>query len=1075
MNKEILDQAARDKIKSKLGMNILVEAGAGSGKTTSLVDRMVNLIYTGTAEIQEIVAITFTRKAAEELKVRFQAKLEEVWKKEKNLDIEFRLGVALQNSERSFLGTVHAFCAKLLRERPIEANLDLTFKELEVADDLDILEEAWQHYLQTLLDVDPHHFEIIDDLGITVDNLIPWLKELKEYSDVEWVTETVPKPALLADYQAFMLLIKEAKKCVPDDEQAKGYDVLQKAIITAIQKDRFINPSKEKDLISIFDLFDKNLKPTYNRWPSKEDAKFYEEKIASSFEVSIKPLIRAWKEYCHPIIVGFLKEAIQVYEQLKRERSLLNFQDLMIHTAKLLKENPEVRSYFQEKYRYLLVDEFQDTDPIQAEIMFYLTSEDPTEKTWTSCRPKAGSLFVVGDPKQAIYRFRRADIDTYNRVKQLIEGHGGEVLQLTTNFRTVDTVTNELNTVFEKHLPVMESDYQAAYRPLIAYHKDQGNVFTGIKRLSVPSDYKKKEDVIVKDAENIALTIQNLIQQGHKAKDFMVLTRYTEGVAIYAKMIEDMGIPISISGEVILGETSEFQDLWILLTSFLDPTDEVNFVAVIRGIFFGISDEELYQWKQANGRFSIYATIPTEILPETKAKFELALEKLKQCQKRIRTLAPTAAIEKIIEEIGFYPLLLKNGRNKRTYKNLLQMIEALRKQEEAGHTTYKQVVDALTKMVFEKTVVANMEEEADAVRIMNIHKAKGLEASSVFLAHPAKSVNPESFLSKHIKREDHGSKGYFTFTVKNGYSDKEIAIPLNWETHKAEELMYLTEEELRIIYVAATRAEKALYISSNSSNKKNPWNILFEMEHIDEMEVPEVNLAKINSNSQEITLSDFQTKTISKNAWLDQSKPKTFDHWTPTTDKDYSELLTIERDSGGGKDWGTLIHDIFEKAVQGRELSAYIKVAVHKYKLPVKREEEVNAYLQSFQKSPLWAELQIAEDILTEVPFTLKVEKSHPLYSLITKNPEDKHPFFVKGTIDLIYKKNGSWVIVDYKTDRAKKTQDFDLLQVFYSSQLSFYKHAWEELTGETVAEEYLYFLTPNIIVSTQGNKLKNY
>ncbi|MBT2734789.1 exodeoxyribonuclease V subunit beta [Bacillus sp. ISL-7] len=1062
MTKEIFDQAARDKIKSQLKRNFLVEAGAGSGKTTSLVDRMVNLIYTGTAEIHEIVAITFTRKAADELKVRFQAKLEEAWKKEMDLDIEFRLGEALQNIERCFLGTVHAYCAKLLRERPIEANLDLTFKELDESDDLDILEEAWQLHLQNLINEEPHHFELIGELGISVDNLFPWLKRLKEYSDVDWVTESVPKPVLQPEYQSFMLLIKEAKRCVPEEEPPKGYDSLQKAILTAVQKEKFINPSKEKDIISIFELFDKNLKPTYNRWTAKEDAKFYEEKITAVFEVSIKPLIQAWKEYCHPIIIDFLQDAVRTYEQMKKERSLLNFQDLMIHTSKLLKGNPEVRAYFQAKYRYLLVDEFQDTDPIQAEIMFYLTSDDINEKIWTKCKPISGSLFVVGDPKQAIYRFRRADIDTYNRVKQLIEEHGGEVLQLTTNFRTLDTVTKKLNKVFEKHLPEVESDYQAAYHPLIAFHEDKGEGFTGVKRLSVPADYKKKEEVILIDAENIALTIQNLIEQGHNAKDFMVLTRYTDGVASYAKTIEAMGIPVSISGEVILGETREFQDLWILLKSFLDPTDEVGFVAVLRGIFFGISDQELYKWKQAGGIFSIYAQIPAEIPKVLKDKFEITWDKLQRCQKLIRTLSPTAAIEKIIEEVGFYPLLLKNGRNKRTYKSLLQMLEALRKQETTGNTTYKQVIEALTELIFEKTVVANLEEDADAVRIMNIHKAKGLEAPIVFLAHPVKSVSPESFLSQHIKREDYTSKGYFTFTVKNGFAEKEIAIPLEWETHKTEELMYLTEEEQRIIYVAATRAEKALIISSHTDNKKNPWNILFEMENIEEMEVPEIEVFEINLKPKELTLSEFKAKTVSKNAWLDQSKMKTFEHWSPTKDKDYSELITIERESGGGKDWGTLIHDVFEKAVQGHELSNYIKVALNKFKLPIEREEEVKSYLQNLRKSLLWDELVTAEEVLTEVPFTLKVEKGHTLYSLITKNPEDIQPFYVKGTIDLIYKKNSSWNIVDYKTDRAKQVEDYEKLQAFYNSQLSFYKQAWEELTKESVNKELLYFIEPN-------------
>ncbi|MFL6562891.1 MAG: UvrD-helicase domain-containing protein, partial [Bacillus sp. (in: firmicutes)] len=899
-----------------------------------------------------------------------------------------------------------------------------------------ILEESWQLHLQTLMVEDAYQFQNLEEFGVTVDNLFPWLKGLKEYSDVEWVTETIQKPELLADFQSFMLLIKEAKRCVPEEEPTKGYDSLQKAILTAVQKERFINPSSEKDIVSIFELFNKNLKPTYNRWLSKEDAKFYEEKIIAVFDGSIKLLIQAWKEYCHPIIIGFLQEAVKTYEQLKKERSLLNFQDLMINTSKLLRGNSEVRAYFQAKYRFLLVDEYQDTDPIQAEIMFYLTSDDVNEKIWTDCRPKAGSLFVVGDPKQAIYRFRRADIDTYNRVKQLIEEHGGKVLQLTTNFRTIDTVTKELNTVFKRHLPHVESDYQAAYRPLVSYHEGKGVGLTGVKRLSVPADYKKKEEVILIDAENIAITIQNLIGQGHQAKDFMVLTRYTDGVASYAKTIEDLGIPVSISGEVILGETREFQDLWILLKSFLDPTDEVSFIAVLRGIFFGISDQELYQWKQANGRFSIYARIPIEISQETKNKFQIALERLQRYQQLIRSLSPTAAIERIIEEVGFYPLLLKNGRNKRTYKSLLQMLEALRKQEVTGKTTYKQVIEVLTELIFEKTVVANLEEDADAVRIMNIHKAKGLEAPIVFLAHPAKTVSPESFLSQHIKREDHTSKGYFTFTVRNGYAEKEMAIPRDWETHKAEELMYLTEEEQRIIYVAATRAEKALIISSHAGNKKNPWSILFEMENIEEMEIPpEVEVFEISSKPVEITLSEFQAKTVSKNVWLDQSKVKTFEYWSPTKDKDYSELITIERESGGGKKWGTLIHDVFEKAVQGHDLSNYIKLALSKYKISIDREKEVKYYLQNFRNSPIWDELATAEEVLTEVPFTLKVVREHTLYSLITTNPDDKHSFYVKGTIDLIYKKNGTWTIVDYKTDRAKQAEDYEKLRAFYRSQ----------------------------------------
>jgi ATP-dependent helicase/nuclease subunit A len=1061
MTKQIVDQTARDKIKTNLHTNFLVEAGAGSGKTTSLVERMVNLIKTGTSQIHEIVAITFTRKAADELKVRFQSELERVWKEERDEAIKVRLSEALQNIERCFLGTVHAFSAKLLRERPIEANLDLSFKELEESDDLEILEEAWHNYLQNLQEEQPHLLKEMDDLGITVEELFQCLRDLKDYPDVEWITENTPEPDFLSPFQSFMAIVKEAKRAIPEKEPDKGYDALQKTILLAIQKERFINPTKSRDLISILALFDKKLKPTLNRWSSKEDAKYYEEKLTSSFETSIKPLIQAWREHCHPKIIRFLQGAMEEYSRLKNERSLLNFQDLLILSADLLKNNREVRQYFQSKYRFLLVDEFQDTDPIQAELMFFLTSEDLDEKNWTSCKPRPGSLFVVGDPKQAIYRFRRADIDTYNRVKELIEWHGGEVLQLTMNFRTVDTVTNVLNTVFVNHLPEHETVYQAAYRPLNSYHIDKGRGFTGIKRLIVPQDFTKKEDIIQKDAENIAQVIKQLVEQGHKPMDFLVLTRYNDGISVYAETIENVGIPASISGEIIIGEMREFQELSILLNTFVDPTDEVSFIAAIRGIFFGINDNELYQWKKGNGRFSLYSEIPEGFLEEkAKEKFALTLEKLKTYQKWIRQFSPTVAIERIMEDVGFYPLLLKNQRNKRAFKSLLQIMEVLRNHESEGNHTFKEIYRLFSEMVFEKTVVINIEEDADAVRIMNVHKAKGLEAQVVFLAHPAKLVKPESFLTKHIKREDDFSKGYFAFTIRNGFQEKELGFPRQWNSYKEEELRYLVDEEMRILYVAATRAEKALVISSSAKNdSKNPWATLFEAEMIENVELPlDLNIQAMKP-SLTITLADYQRNTKNKQEWLEERKTNSYDTWSPTKDKDFSQLAGVERDEGGGMNWGTLIHAVLEKVVKGYDVHHYIRQALQKYDIPIEREDEVNLIIDSFRQTKIWEEVFSASEVLTEVPFSVSINKEDNLYMQMDRQVESSEPVFVKGVIDLVYKLEDNWVIVDYKTDRPTNEEDFQRLQEFYQGQISFYKNAWGKLTNEKVSRAELFFV----------------
>lgn len=1057
MTKVIVDQTARDKIKHDLQTNFLVEAGAGSGKTTSLVDRMVNLIYTGTSKIEHIVAITFTRKAADELKVRFQSALETAWKNEADEEIRARLSEALQNIERCYLGTVHSFCARLLRERPIEANLDLDFKELEESADLDLLEEAWSYYLQNLQENQPHELESMDDLGIPVDDLFQILREMKEYPDVEWVTEEIEKPDLKAAFHSFMILVQEAKRVIPDSEPDKGYDSLQKAVVTAIQKARFINPKKEKDLISVFALFDKKLKPTLNRWESKEDAKYYEEKISTSFEMNVKPLMEAWKEYCHPYVTRFLLGAIEEYMRLKKERSLLNFQDLLIGAASLLKYNQEVREYFQERYRFLLVDEFQDTDPIQAEIMFYLTGENTSETVWTSCRPRAGSLFVVGDPKQAIYRFRRADIDTYNRVKELIEAHGGEVLQLTMNFRTLDSITKQLNTVFSRYLPEEETVYQAAYRPLHSYHEDHGEGLTGVKQLVVPADFSKKEEIILEDANNIAGCIKEQINRGSKAKDFMVLTRYNDGIATYAEAIEALGIPVSISGEIVIGKMQEFQELSILLKAFIDPTDKVAFVAALRGVFFGISDNELYQWKKENGYFSMYAEIPQSLPAEVKGKWEQSLAKMRAYHRWIRDLTPTVAIEKIMEDVGFYPLLLKNQRGKRTFKSLLQMISSLREQEARGNSTFKEVYDLLTEMVYEKTVVLNIEEDADAVRVMNVHKAKGLEAPVVFLAHPAKLVQPEAFLNKHIKREDSESKGYFAYTVRNGFQDKEVAIPTGWSEVKAEELRYLSEEEIRIIYVAATRAEKALILSSSAkNNNKNPWSILFEIGEIEELETVEVEQASVTEPVL-ITLDDYRGKTENALTWLDAAQKKSFDYWSPTKDKDYSSIITIERDEGGGLTWGTVVHEILEKVVKGHDVTHFIQATLAKHDYSSEKEEEVIEIIRRLQQTDIWDAVMKSDQVFTEVPFSLRITKDDPLYGLLGQ--VESETVLVKGIIDLVYQTEAGWVIVDYKTDRPANAEDFDKLEEFYRSQIHFYKEVWEALTKGKVVEERLFFV----------------
>ncbi|WP_026672277.1 UvrD-helicase domain-containing protein [Alkalihalobacterium bogoriense] len=1064
MTKQIVDQRDRDKIKFNLHQNFLVEAGAGSGKTTSLVDRMVNLIYTETNQIEEIVAITFTRKAADELKTRFQNELEKVWKKEGNPKTKRKLEEAIQNVERCFIGTVHAFCARLLRERPIEANLDMMFRELEDEEDKQLAEEAWTVYLSKLQAEDEKKITTLHEIGVTEEVLLDRFQMIKHYPDVEWVATPMEMPQLETAFTRLITLLKEAKRTIPDIVE-KGPDSLQKNILQALRKARYRKETPAL-IIEVFELFESKsaLAITQKKWTTKEDAKEYKARIELFVEDVIAPLLQHWREYCHPIIISFLKGALLVYEQMKKEQSLLNFQDLLIQTTKLLQCNPEVRSYFQEKYRCMLVDEFQDTDPIQAQMMFFLTGENVTEQEWVKCKPRSGSLFVVGDPKQAIYRFRRADIDIYNKVKELICLHGGEVLQLTMNFRTIDSITEKLNQVFQEHLPEQESKYQAAYRPLHSFHAGEQET-SKIKKIVVPVDFTKNQAMIIeKDAENICASIQALLQQGYEPKDMMIITRYHSGIGVYSSKLEQAGIPISVSGEMKIGTSRVFQELLILLETFVDLTNSVALVATLRSCWFGISDEQLYEWKQKGGSFSIYSSL-SNAEHEPIHPVEKAFSKLKQYAKWVRSYSPLVAIEKIIEDVGFYPLLVAHSYGAREYTQFVQIIEALRKEEENGHTLYFEVVSSLTTFLSAKVKVVNLDEDANAVRILNVHKAKGLEAPIVFLAHPGKKTDVGKFISSHIKREQQASKGYFLFTKQSGFTKTPIAQPKNWDEYKAEEEAYLVEEEIRILYVAATRAEKLMIISScEKKDSQNPWTLLLKgLPNLEEVEINKASTIQKEPVLATVTLESYLQETESLFDWVQESATPSFLKVSPTDEKESIHFRDIDREEGGGLQWGLVIHDVFEQHVKQILTDEHIRLSLQKHQLPVERKEEVCLLVEKLEETDIWRELQRADEVLTEVPFTLPIHQGDPLYEQL--DTQGTSQIFLSGIIDLVYKIEGQWKIVDYKTDRLKDINQLSKLTSYYNNQVQLYKEVWEKLTNEDVAKVLLYYVTHQQVV----------
>ena len=461
------DQPARDRISRDLGTTFLVEAGAGSGKTKSLVDRMIALLAAGRASIDTLAAVTFTRKAAAELRGRFQVALEQARLAEKDAEVRGRFDAALTGLERSFIGTIHSFCARLLRERPVEAGIDPEFRELEEHEDRVLLEKSWDEYQAKARLENEAALRGLDEAGLDPGDLEAAFKAIAEFPDVEPVPGRTGPPDFGAVRRDLEKLIDLASALVPRERPEKGRDPLQNLFIRLFRRRRNIGFTDGRRLMESVELFEKTLccKKTY--WAKKEDglrllaaAESFQEKVAG-------PAIREWREFRHTRALAFLGPAIRFYAEKRRAEARLNFQDQLMLSARLLRDNPEVRRYFRKRFHPILVDEFQDTDPIQAEILFLLTGTSDTEKDWTRLAPAPGSLFLVGDPKQSIYRFRRADIDIYNLVKDRIEASGGETLALSANFRSLRPIADWVDPLFDPRtggaFPAAADAYQAGF------------------------------------------------------------------------------------------------------------------------------------------------------------------------------------------------------------------------------------------------------------------------------------------------------------------------------------------------------------------------------------------------------------------------------------------------------------------------------------------------------------------------------------------------------------------------------------------------------------------------------------
>ena len=1058
------DKAARDRIAGDLGTNFLVEAGAGSGKTTALVSRMVALVRTGTAAVHEIAAVTFTRKAAGELRQRFQEALEkDRLAPERTPDQHRSLDRALQDIDQAFMGTIHAFCARLLRERPLEAAVDPAFAETTAAEANAQAARFWSLHLERLATQGDAILGELDELGLTTTQLRGLYEELREYPDVEFPLDPAPPPDpadVVAVRTELESLLLEGARMMPKEEPEGGWDKMQGRLRSLFYRMHHGDWDDDRYFLDTLADATSRWNLTQKKWAVDQRGKAAAVRLRDRLVEltgagsAAQIVLDQWWAHRYPTAMRFAKGAADALMAERRASGWLDFQDLLALAARMLRRNPPARADLGHRWRCLLVDEFQDTDPLQAEVLFLLASDCDDEGDWIRSRPRPGALFVVGDPKQSIYRFRRADIAMYARVRSRFEDFGA-VLTLTSNFRSGVPIAALVNEVFAppNGFPTDGDETQAGFEPLDPQPRQQAPPREGVFHFTVHVEGKVDKDArTALESDALAEWIAGQVRSGvRRPEDFLILTRTKGPLASFARALEGRGLPVQVSGAGV-GVEEEVAELTLLLEALTDPSDASLTVAVLIGLCFGLDHGQLLLHREAGKGFDLrHADRNAD--PST-TPVEAALAQMLGWWELARVHPADVVVGRIADDLGLLVHAAAGELGSIRAGALAFVLDAVRSSGLEGDTSLTGALEALAAALTEEEAEAPLEPgRRGVVRLMNLHKAKGLEAPVVVLASPF--GNRVYGITRHLERTREGrARGWLVVQQKDHFrSVRTIARPSGWADKQARERAFEDAEDLRLLYVAVTRAGHELVVSRSSKDpEESPWGsldgwleengTLLELDPV--APPPRERLA---ATTEEITAA-VATATAARSAAAAQG----FRFVTVTglvkgeESAPAVDVPTLQPSTAGpgGYDWGSAVHGVLEAAARGgtgEHLRSVGRSLLLELDRPTRSAEpteleELMATVQAVMASDLWRRAAGAARRLAEVPFALRLEGST----------------FLEGVVDLAFPEDDGWVLADYKTDRGDDPA-FAVRRRAYREQLRAYSAAWSRLTGESVKE----------------------
>ncbi|MFW6188849.1 MAG: UvrD-helicase domain-containing protein [Planctomycetota bacterium] len=806
------DQAVRDRIINSTGRSMLVEAGAGTGKTTLVVDRIIAGVRDGSLALARTVAITFTEKAAGELEERVRAELDRALHAPELTPPErTRLRTARRELDRANISTIHSFCARLLREKPIEAGVDPQFEVLDATATTILRGECWQQWMDQQVADSPAPLVQSLRAGVSVQRL----REVAELMTgapevVQRVQFSLPTPDGSFD-QTAAEVVRRAGDVVEFVEQNlsgngnkdnRGFYQAARRIVRAGAEEE---GAVRRHACAAAEYSPEAAKKSFRG--RKEEA----EELFSRFEQAASEVGAQLAARTYRWLSGF----VDFYQRSKRDRSVLDFQDLLLYTARMLRRRPAVRSYFQRRFDAFFVDEFQDTDPLQAELVGYLCERPDAEPAdrMADVRLADGKLVAVGDPKQSIYRFRRADVEIYERFKRLFGTENVE--QIACNFRSAGPLLRWYNRLFAEVFgqPTAEGVYQADHVDLLPPSEEGRPAVCPVAALCPPPAVREKElnsgPARQYEAHFIAHAVRGLVEGGVAVPgvvdpldygDFAILLRSLTDCDTYSDALDRYGVPYRVIGGKHFYRREQAAETVAVLRAVDDPLDEDAVVAALRSSFFGFSDEDLLEYRAEGGRWNyLRAERPAGPLGE-------AMGRLAEWHGRRNGVAPHVLLREILDRTRAREAFLMKPAGEQRVANLEKIVDQVRSLGGAVRT-FGGVVRHLSDMQERELP----EEESSAmepgdrfVRIMSMHKAKGLEFEAVILPDLARQ-----FRNK-VDR------------LLYDRLDRQVAVRLTkgiqspgYERLREREQGNQEAELSRLLYVACTRAKRLLMLSLN--------------------------------------------------------------------------------------------------------------------------------------------------------------------------------------------------------------------------------------------------------------------